>query len=821
MTGPCTSFLHPCLRRPWLLLPFLASVVFLPMACSDQPTENTAPSVRPTAAVRLQHPRQLNQIEAVAAARASGYLQPEPGVSFSSASLGVGSATGPNVLILADADGSATTALATSLSKLGFQVTLRPAPENTWDGTNPALTDFAVVIHLNGFTWSSPLRAGGQAALVTFVENGGGFIAGAWNGYEATISQKSMPDLVLQGTGRSCGQCIITYNTVPGQESHPVLSGIPSTFTFHADGHDAGAQTPFTTSPSTVLMRLPDGPPAVLVRQFGSGRVVNFSFAPNYGLGALGITLLDPNVQRLYSNAALWLTGWAADDDGDGVPSASDNCPALANSDQADLDRDGVGDACDLDDDGDGVADTADNCPALANPDQLDEDRDGTGDACEVQGSQTIAFAELSGKTFGDADFTVGATASSGLAVSFTAAGRCSIAGATVHLTGVGDCTITAHQSGNTSYSPADEVSRSFSIAKATATLALRDLTQTYTGSPLVVTASTTPAGLSGVSVTYNGSSTPPINAGTYAVTATLVNEQYQAAAVNGVLTINKALATVTVGTQFVYDGAAKQAAITTSPEGLAGVTVTYAQDGVPVPWAINAGTYQVLAHLENPNYQATDAIGSLTIIPATPVIAWAAPAPIPTTTLLGAEQLNASASGVNGISLAGSFVYAPSAGTRLSAGSHVLTVEFIPNDRNYTAAALTVTIQVIAPVSVLRFGGFYAPLKNPPMFNRVRAGRSVPVKFSVEGARGRSVLMPGSPTSAGISCRAVESENAIDGAEQAGRSGLRAEGRNNRYTYIWKTDPRWAGSCRKLVLVLADGSTYEALFRFSARPAP
>ena len=44
MTGPRTPSLHPCLRRPWLLLPFLATVVFLPMACSDQPTETTLPS---------------------------------------------------------------------------------------------------------------------------------------------------------------------------------------------------------------------------------------------------------------------------------------------------------------------------------------------------------------------------------------------------------------------------------------------------------------------------------------------------------------------------------------------------------------------------------------------------------------------------------------------------------------------------------------------------------------------------------------------------------------------------------------------------------
>ena len=72
-----------------------------------------------------------------------------------------------------------------------------------------------------------------------------------------------------------------------------------------------------------------------------------------------------------------------ADGDGDGVPDGSDNCPTVANSDQADSDMDGQGDACNPpDSDGDGVVDANDNCPSVYNPGQEDANGDGIGDAC-------------------------------------------------------------------------------------------------------------------------------------------------------------------------------------------------------------------------------------------------------------------------------------------------------------------------------------------------------------------------------------------------------------------------------------------------------
>ena len=90
-----------------------------------------------------------------------------------------------------------------------------------------------------------------------------------------------------------------------------------------------------------------------------------------------------------------------------------------------------------------------------------------------AKGAQTISFTSTApaAATVGGAIYSVSATATSGLAVSFTidatASGVCSIAGTTVSFLAAGTCVIDANQAGNANYNAAPQAQQSFAVAKA------------------------------------------------------------------------------------------------------------------------------------------------------------------------------------------------------------------------------------------------------------------------------------------------------------------------------------------------------------------
>jgi Glycine rich protein len=110
-------------------------------------------------------------------------------------------------------------------------------------------------------------------------------------------------------------------------------------------------------------------------------------------------------------------------------------------------------------------------------------------------------------------------------------------------------------------------------------------------------------------------------------------------------------------------------------------------------------------------------------------------------------------------------------------------------------------------------FTGFFSPVDNRPTVNMVKAGASVPVKFSLAGDQGLGILAAGSPVSQRIACDSSAPLEPIEETATAGSSGLQYDAFTDRYTYVWKTLKGWANSCRQLNVKLDDGSDHLASF--------
>ncbi|HEX3735421.1 MAG TPA: kelch repeat-containing protein, partial [Solirubrobacterales bacterium] len=90
-----------------------------------------------------------------------------------------------------------------------------------------------------------------------------------------------------------------------------------------------------------------------------------------------------------------------------------------------------------------------------------------------TKADQTLDFPVIPNKTFGSPDFDPGASASSGLAVTYSSQSEavCTIEAGEIHIVGAGRCEVTAEQEGDADYNAAAPVQQSFQVAKATPTI--------------------------------------------------------------------------------------------------------------------------------------------------------------------------------------------------------------------------------------------------------------------------------------------------------------------------------------------------------------
>lgn len=125
--------------------------------------------------------------------------------------------------------------------------------------------------------------------------------------------------------------------------------------------------------------------------------------------------------------------------------------------------------------------------------------------AADVLGDQTITFAPIDGKTFGDADFVPPATASSGLAISYNSSDTtvASMINGAIHIKAAGTATITASQPGNSSFKAATSINQSLTVSKKAQTITFNAIpTKTVADSDFVAGATAS----SGLAINYSSS---------------------------------------------------------------------------------------------------------------------------------------------------------------------------------------------------------------------------------------------------------------------------------------------------------------------------
>jgi hypothetical protein len=177
---------------------------------------------------------------------------------------------------------------------------------------------------------------------------------------------------------------------------------------------------------------------------------------------------------------------------------------------------------------------------------------------------------------------------------------------------------------------------------------------------------------------------------------------------------------------------------------------------------------------------------------------------------LLSAVLVSGPGNGTLTLNSDGSFIYTPAANY---AGTDSFTYKV--NDGELVSNIATVSIAI-----QYSFAGFFEPVDSPGpgpryIFNSVKAGSAIPVRFSLEGDQGLDIFSPGYPTSRPIKCATAARTDPIEQTVSAGNSSLNYDVASDTYTYVWKTENKWAGTCRVLTVQLNDGTQHLAYFRF------
>jgi hypothetical protein len=141
--------------------------------------------------------------------------------------------------------------------------------------------------------------------------------------------------------------------------------------------------------------------------------------------------------------------------------------------------------------------------------------------------------------------------------------------------------------------------------------------------------------------------------------------------------------------------------------------------------------------------------------------------------------------------------------------GQHTFEVKSTDNAGNTATRVVNYSV-------AYDFDGFLWPVKNPPKLNKWKAGVPVPIRFTLHGFRGPKPEADGYPRS--TRCGGGDVEVIARAAKKNKKPVFTYVRRADQYVMLWKTEKKWAGSCREFVLQLDDGSVHTAQFQFKKK---
>lgn len=154
----------------------------------------------------------------------------------------------------------------------------------------------------------------------------------------------------------------------------------------------------------------------------------------------------------------------------------------------------------------------------------------------------------------------------------------------------------------------------------------------------------------------------------------------------------------------------------------------------------------------------------------------------------------------------------APASGSTFPIGT--TTVNCSATDQAGNEATGSFKVDVVYDFGNGSNGGFAPPVDGASL-NVVKAVSGVPVKFGLGGDFGLDIFAAGYPTSKQISCSTGLPSDPVEETATVSKSGLSYDATSGLYTYVWKTESTWKGSCRELNLKLVDGSNHPIKLEF------